>query len=86
MISRLLLRPFHHSITEDHADLAILVRPFHRLQTGFLGGGRVDTLDVGLETVHQEEDAPDRDRPQHEHREQEHLVRREEIHHVKCLR
>lgn len=65
----------HDLIAEDDPNLPVGAFAFHRFEPGFLGGLRVQALDVALQLAHQEEDADYHQRPGDEHTQEERLVR-----------
>ncbi len=73
-------------VTEDDPHFAIGSVTGDGLETGLLRGIRLHATDVALEASHEEEDAHDHEWPRDQDRQQEHLVRREEVHAEECRR
>ncbi len=71
------------AIAESDADLALGSFARDRLEPRFLRRRGPDAALESLEARHQEEQAHDRRRPQHEHQQKEELISR---HRLKCLK
>ena len=71
------------AITEADSHLALGSFSRDRFEARFFGRRRPDAPLETLETRHQEEQAHDRRRPQHEHQQKEELISR---HRLKCLK